>query len=259
MPALGLPPDDEPFDFRRQAATYGRFRRDYSAALYDAIAARTGPAGGRIAIDLGCGTGFVTASLAGRGWRAIGLDFSTPMLAAARATLPAAALVRGRAEMLPVRAESVALVTVGTAFHWMAPASTIAEMARVLAPDGIVAIFWRLSIRTAPPMQLVVDVLRELGVVVPDGLPGPLASPSAFGGSPLVAEPTLRLETTLHYTADEFHGFVSTVEWLRRVAGPHHERFLARLGDALARRHPDGVDDPSEEFLIVARRSRQAP
>src|SRR6185503_19654225 len=85
MTEFGLPRDDEPFDFRRQAAVYGRFRRNYSAALYDAIEERTGPGAGRVAVDLGCGTGFVTDSLARRAWRVVGVDLSAPMLAAARA------------------------------------------------------------------------------------------------------------------------------------------------------------------------------
>ena len=91
-----LPRDDEPFDFRRQAAVYARFRRDYTDAVYDAIDARAGRGAGRTALDLGCGTGFVTSSLARRGWRPIGVDLSAPMLGSARAALPDAALIRGR-------------------------------------------------------------------------------------------------------------------------------------------------------------------
>jgi SAM-dependent methyltransferase len=255
MPALGLPPDDEPFDFRRQATTYARFRRDYSDALYDAIEARAGRGAGRVALDLGCGTGFVTASLARRGWRATGVDFSAPMLAAARAASPHAVLVRARAEAQPVRAGCASLVSAGTAFHWMPPAPTVAEIARVLVPGGWCAIFWRLSIRTAPPMQLVGEMLSRVGAVVPEGLPGSLASPVVFDGSPFVAEAVMRLETTLDYTVDDFHGAVSTVEWLRRVTGPLHGRFLDELGTELPRRFPDGVRDPCEEFLIMARRA----
>jgi SAM-dependent methyltransferase len=252
--ALGLPHDDEPFDFRRQAATYARFRRDYSPALYDAIEVRTGCGAGRLALDLGCGTGFVTASLGRRGWCAAGVDFSAPMLAAARADLPDARLVRARAEVLPVRSGTASLVTAGTAFHWMAPAETVAEMARVLEPGGWAAIFWRLSRLDGAPMRLVGEVLVRCGVVLPDALPGALASPTVFDGSALVAEPIVRLETTLDFTAEAFHGYVSTVEWIRRVAGPHHARFLDELRDELRRRHPDGLGDPNEEFAILARR-----
>lgn len=254
MPALGLPPDDEPFDFRRQAATYGRFRRDYSAALYDEIAARTGPADGRVAVDLGCGTGFVTASLAKRGWRPLGIDFSTPMLSAARAALPDTALVRARAETLPLRAGRASLVTIGTAFHWMAPAPTIAEIARVLAPGGWCAIFWRLSTGDSPPMKVVGEVLARIGIVIPDGLLAALGLPNVFDGSAFVAEPILKLDTTLEYTVDDFLGAVATFEWCRRITGPRHGRFLEALREELPRRYPDGVRDPCEETLMLARR-----
>src|SRR5690349_4376152 len=127
MAEFSLPLCDEPFDFRRQAATYGTFRRDYSAALYDAIEARTGRGDGRLALDVGCGPGFVAVSLARRGWRACGVDFSAPMLAQARAAHPALPLARARGEALPARASTVGLVTSGTAFHWLQPGPALAE------------------------------------------------------------------------------------------------------------------------------------
>jgi SAM-dependent methyltransferase len=197
----------------------------------------------------------VTGTLARRGWCAVGVDFSAPMLDAARAALPAAALIRGRGEALPVRAGLASLVTAGTAFHWMAPSPTMAEIARVLRPGGWVAIFWRLSVRDAEPMRLVATALRRVGVEIPDGMPGPLASPAAFDGTGLVVEPEIRFETTLAFTVEQFLGFVSTVEWLRRMAGPRHARFLDVLGREVARRHPDGVREPNEEFLLLARRA----
>ena len=250
----GLPRDDEPFDFRRQAAVYARFRRNYSPAVYDAIAARTGPADRRLAVDLGCGTGFVTTSLAARGWRAVGVDLSAPMLAAAREILPVASLVRARGEAVPLRAEVAALLTAGTAFHWMAPAPTLAEVRRVLAPGGWLAVFWRMSRPDSPAMQLVASVLAQRGVVLPDGLPTALVSAASFGGSGLVLEAEIRFESTARFTPEAFCGFVSTVEWIRRLAGPVHAPFLDDLRAELDRRHPDGIEDHDEETLLLARR-----
>src|SRR5262245_10659272 len=102
MAEFALPRSDEPFDFRHQAASYGRYRRDYSAGLYDAIEQRTSGGAGRRALGLGCGTGFVTRALRRRGWNALGVDFSGPMLAAAKGLADAPPLVRARAEALPV-------------------------------------------------------------------------------------------------------------------------------------------------------------
>jgi trans-aconitate methyltransferase len=254
MSEYALPRDDEPFDFRRQASVYARFRRDYSPAVYDTIAARTGPAGGRIAIDLGCGTGFVTGSLAARGWRAIGVDLSAPMLAAAREATPDAALVRARGEALPVRAGAAALVTAGTAFHWMAPAPTLAEVGRVLVPGGWVAVFWRVSRPSSPAMRVVATVLARRGVVLPDGL-GPHAASASLDGSDLVTEPAIRFESSAHFTPETLTGFVSTVEWVRRIAGPAHAPFLDDLRAELDRSHPDGIEDRVEETLLLGRRA----
>jgi SAM-dependent methyltransferase len=235
MPALDLPLDDEPVDFRHQAATYGRFRRDYSTALYDAIEARTGAGAGRLALDVGCGTGFVTASLAARGWRAIGVDFSVPMLAAARTASPDAVSFGVARRRCPSSAGRASLVTVGTAFHWMAPAPTVAEIARVLMPGGWCAIFWRLSIRESPPMKVLGEVLARIGIVIPDGLLASLAVPDVFQGSELVAEPVRSSRRRSTTTVDDFLGAVATFEMVPSLhgiaAGPVLDSSPTRYGD----------------------------
>src|SRR2546426_6365842 len=190
MAELSLPPCDEPVDFRRQAAVYGQYRPDYSAALYDTIARRAGAGGARWAVDLGCGTGFVAGALGARGWNVVGVDFSTPMLAAARGASPALRLVRGTAEALPVRAGSAALVTCGTAFHWSAPVPAIVEIERVLARGGWAALFWRYPLPGQSQRQLLREALRHAGVDVPEDFEDLQVHPAEpFAGSGLCAEP----------------------------------------------------------------------
>lgn len=251
---LVLPRSDEPPDFRRQARGYTRFRRDYSDALYDAIEEFAGAGAGRRALDLGCGTGFVTASLRARGWTVVGADFSQPMLAEARAFLAAPALlVRSRAEALALHDASVDLVSCGTAFHWFAPRPTLDEITRVLAPGGTVALFWRYPTVDAPTPKLIREVLGRFGPLIPDQQVF-VHPPEPFLGSALVPAPPRLLQTTLRYTPAEFHGYAATTEFLRRFAGEHHAAFLDALRDELERRFPDGIDEPSEEHLFLARR-----
>ena len=253
MAEFAMPPSDEPFDFRHQAATYRRFRRDYSPTLYDAIERRTGPGAGRAAFDVGCGPGFVASTLVRRGWRATGLDFSALMLASARAANPALAFVSARAEALPLRAGTGTLVTCGTAFHWMQPQPALAEFARVLAPGGWVALFWRYAVAGQLHMQAVRDALAVVGVALPDAYEQlRVHAPDPFGGSRLTDVVEERFATTLAFTAESFHGYVATIEFLRRLAGDRHAAFLAELDRRLAGRFA-AFDEANEEYLFVAR------
>ena len=253
MPEYSLPPSAEPVDFRRQAASYGQYRHDYSPALYAAIAARTGAADGRHAADVGCGTGFVTAALRARGWDAVGIDFSAPMLAEARrARLP---LARAVAEAVPLRDASVALITSGTAFHWFAPAPAVAEFTRVLVPGGHVALFWRYPAPGQPYMRLVAETLRAVGATVPDVFEGITVHPSdPFADSSLEPEPPFTIATELSFTAESFHGYIATLEWVRRFAGARHDEFLDRLRTDLARRWPEPFRERNDEHVFFARK-----
>jgi len=249
---------DEPFDFRRQATSYVRYRRDYSAALYTAIEQGAGRANGRRALDLGCGTGFVTMSLEQRGWSVVGADFSAPMLEQARiAGEGRLRLVRARAESLPIRSASVSLATCGTAFHWLAPAPTLAELTRILEPGGWVALFWRYPRADQPYMRVVSEVLARVAPEV-TGSRGWEAfhvhPPEPFAFSGLVAEPPRVVDSLLEYTAESFHGYIGTTEWLRRLSGAHHGAFLAALRDELERRYPDGIREANQEHLFLARK-----
>jgi SAM-dependent methyltransferase len=256
MAEFALPRTEEPFDFRHQAATYARYRRDYSADLYDAIVARAGPAAGRLAIDVGCGTGFVTASLDRYGWHALGVDFSEPMLAGAReAWAGRLRLLRARGEALPVRDGRAALVTCGTSFHWLAPAPALAGFARALAPGGWVALFWRYAAPGEPSTRLVMEVLRATNSAVPPDFEQLRVHPiDPFGGSGLESVPPVVLRSSLEFTAADFHGYMGTLEWIRRFAGAGHAAFMARLRDVLAERHPGGFTERNEEYLFLARK-----
>lgn len=264
MTEYGLPRSDEPFDFRRQARLYGCFRRDYSPALYDAIEVRTGVAARRTAVDVGCGTGFVTAALRHRGWRTVGVDFSEQMLAEARRQpSPPLLLARAVGETLPVASGAAALVTAGTAFHWLAPAPALAEFDRVLVPGGWAAVFWRYASPEEPSMRLVAEVLARFGSLAKEGIEFARAltrerlfvhPPAPFAGSTFVAEPLITLESTLAFTPEGFHGYVATLEWIRRLAGPDHPVFLDRLREELELSWPGGFEERNQEYLFLARK-----
>lgn len=131
--------------FSDRAADYVRGRPGYPAELYDAILASTGlPAGGRIA-DLGSGTGLSSAPFVERGFEVFAVEPNAAMREAAEATLggtPGFHSVAGSAERTGLSPASIELAVAFQAFHWFDIAGTRAELERILAPGGRVALVW---------------------------------------------------------------------------------------------------------------------
>ena len=125
------------------AATYDTawtgHMRDLSLQLLDAL----GPIEGTEGIDLGCGTGFLTAELARRtGRRTLGVDRSAGMLEAARRQHGQHCDFRQGdiVEFLRTRASrSADVITCGWALGYTRPLKVVREIARVLRPGGQVA------------------------------------------------------------------------------------------------------------------------
>ncbi len=120
------------------------FLAPFHAAVADAVVAAV-PAGAAI-LDVGCGPGHLLARLAARGRPATGVDVDPGMVARARARLGDGADVHvGDAAALPVPDAAFDLVVSTLAMHhWPDPAAGLAEIARVLRPDGR-AIVWDLA------------------------------------------------------------------------------------------------------------------
>lgn len=97
-------------------------------------------------VDMGTGTGRVLEVLGPRAERAVGIDLSREMLAAARANLERAGLrncmVRqGDITQLPLPAAAADAVTIHQVLHYAAePGGLVAEAARVLEPGGRLAV-----------------------------------------------------------------------------------------------------------------------
>ena len=93
-------------------------------------------------LDLGTGTGRLLALLADRFERAIGIDASHDMLAAARSELDRAGVTQARVQQGDLMAPAVArsafdLVTIHQVLHYLDdPGGAIREAARALAPGG---------------------------------------------------------------------------------------------------------------------------
>jgi SAM-dependent methyltransferase len=133
-------------------------RPDYPQEAIDWLVATLGLGPGRIAVDLAAGTGKLTRRLLPSGARVVAVEPLAEMRAVLAREVPAAQVVSGTAEALPLAAASADAVTVGQAFHWFDADRAAAEIARVLRPGGALALIWNIR-DLADPLQARVNEL----------------------------------------------------------------------------------------------------
>jgi SAM-dependent methyltransferase len=130
--------DARRLSFGSAAAAYAAHRPSYPDA---AIEWSLAPAPGGDILDLGAGTGKLTASLVTRG-HVVAVDPDPEMLAQLRRGLPDVDARPGSAEEIPLPDASVDAVVAGQSWHWVDPARALPEVARVLRPGGVLAALW---------------------------------------------------------------------------------------------------------------------
>ena len=114
----------------------GRRRADRRARIF---VDEGGLSAGRLALELGCGTGIFLEKVAPAGARIVGLDLSADLLAKARARLVAVTNVvlhRGNAERMPYAPSSFDTVYGSSVLHHLDLDRALGEVFRVLRPGG---------------------------------------------------------------------------------------------------------------------------
>jgi SAM-dependent methyltransferase len=145
-------------------------------AVLDAADVGAGRAGSRL-LDVGCGTGRVSARAASLGALVSGVDVAPSMVAAAAARVPDGSFVVGSAEALPFADGSFdAVVANFVLLHVGRQDAALREMARVLRPGGGLGVtMWDEGPANALHAVLLAAV-ADVGVTPPPDLPpGPPA------------------------------------------------------------------------------------
>lgn len=161
------------------ARTYARLCAHPAAALLDAAGA--GP-GSRV-LDVGCGSGTVSALAAGRGARVHAVDAEPGMAEATGLAVPEAEVRTVRLPELPYEDDAFdAVVGNFVLNHVGRPREALAELRRIARPGGRVAVtVWRSP--GAPGQALIGRAVRAAGLTRPDWLPA-LAPEDDFPRTP---------------------------------------------------------------------------
>jgi ubiquinone/menaquinone biosynthesis C-methylase UbiE len=241
-------------DFGRRAPSYDRVRPvdDNWWTAFELVVAEADLRGQRV-LDLGCGTGRLSTALAERGMaRVWGVDASPEMLAVARDKVPASVgLKEGRAERLPFRDAWFDRAVMWLVVHLVDRPAAFREVARVLVPDGRLAIvtfdtghFHRYWLNRYFPTIEKIDLERFPSE---DSLRGELEA-AGLG-------PVRFVRLTQHASLAREHA-------LERIHGRHISTFdlldeeEIRAGTAMAERDlPERVEYDQEWLVAIAERA----
>lgn len=125
--------------FGASADAYERGRPGYPSAAIRWLARRIPLQAGVTVVDLAAGTGKLSRPLATTGARVIAVE---PLETMRRAIGSEIEALEGTAEAIPLPDGSADAVVVGQAFHWFDGKLALAEIRRVLRPNGMLALLW---------------------------------------------------------------------------------------------------------------------
>ena len=156
----------------KQSAGYDEFFGPITGRVVAPLLDAAGVEAGSRVLDVASGPGYVAVHAAARGATVIGIDVAEAMIALARLRNPDLVFRRGDAEALAFEdAAFDAVVANFLLLHLGRPERALAELARVLAPGGRVALtVWDLPAH-ARFVGVLVDALAEAGAGPPPELP----------------------------------------------------------------------------------------
>jgi SAM-dependent methyltransferase len=242
------------------AQAYERGRPRYEAHVIELLGEIAGP---RI-VDVGAGTGRLSAPLLQAGYDVVAIEPLDGMRAILAGHIGADRALDGRAEALPLDDASVDGAVCSDAWHWFDGPRAAEELARVVRPGGGIVVCvthpaW-LGSEDAP------DWFLDLAVVH-HALPksdhpyltrGNLPS-NGFEGNPRFEPMEVRNVPFVHHTDRE--GIVAhwaSMSFVATLPDEQRAKFLEELDAMLARRGVEQIDIPYRAELWITRR-RPAP
>jgi SAM-dependent methyltransferase len=233
--------------FGQVADVYDRSRPGYPTAAVQWLVG-SDP---RRVLDLGAGTGKLTAALAAAGHDVVAVEPDARMLHVLRDSIPGVDARLGDAEAIPLATADVDVVAVGQAFHWFDHDATLPEIARVIRPRGHLAVVWNVRDASVPWMPELSRLIGSADAVPIDAVRPAFGAPEFFGA---VEESTVAHSQVLDL--DGLLGLVRSRSYI--VVRPLDEQ-TAILADVARLYHlyagPAGLEMPYLTHCFRAERS----
>lgn len=223
--------------FRAGGQRYDRVRPGYPDAAVDWLV----PAGAEDVVDIGAGTGKLTALLAARGLAVVAVDPSADMLAQIPEQ-PSVTTVVGTGEATGLPERSCDLATFAQAWHWVEPQAGCAELVRILRPGGRVGMLWNVLDIEVPWLDRFARAMRSISPdsVEPTASYPPPELSTAFGAVEAAA-----FRWSLALTREDLTTLPETRSYWLSATEEERERARARVAEVMREvpEHLDGTID----------------
>lgn len=253
---------EQRFTFDQIASVYRAARPDYPEALIDDVLSFAGLKPNDRILEVGCGTGQATKGFAKRGFRILATDPGPEMLRGARETLASFGNVEFSEttfEAWPPSQEAFRLIIAAQSWHWVSPEVRFAKAAKVLSPDGSLAVFGHVPVGLPAPLlaKFKEIYLRQIGKWGPPPeawyLPGGpfkgwFDESGVFGPVEHKSYPWIWQHTTSSYT-----DLLRTQSYHRMMESAKRDELLGEIAKAIDD-HGGELDVNYETHLYIARR-----
>ena len=213
--------------FAAGADAYERGRPEHSGESVALLARELGFGPGSRVVDLGAGTGKLTRQLVEIGADVIAVEPIAEMRAKLEAALPQVEALAGTAEDLPLPNHSVDGVLVAQAFHWFDAPRALAEIHRVLRPDGLLALLWNRRVEGDPVNRAFDELVDPYRHATPthrwNSWRAAFERTSLFG--PLEEH---EFDSDQRLDADGMEARVGSISFIAALDDPERERVLER-------------------------------
>jgi SAM-dependent methyltransferase len=191
-------------------------------------------------VDLGAGTGKLTRLLVAAFDRVVAVEPAEEMRRMLVDLCPEAEALSGSAEAIPLSDGTADVVFVAQAFHTFDTPRAIPEIARVLRPNGVLALLWNLPAGPWRPSAAAAEAVLAERMPQVEYIPLDLGGPAASSGwQPKVAEspfePFQATTASNPQTLDRdgLVAFYATMGWLADMPDRERLPMLARVRSLL--------------------------
>jgi SAM-dependent methyltransferase len=250
--------------FDQAAEDFDRTRPVCPPQVFDDLVRLAGLAPGDRVIEIGCGTGQATVSLAERGLTITAVELGAELAAVARrrlARFPSVDVVTTSFEAWEPPGAPFDAVVAFNSLHWIDPQLRYSKPSELLRPGAAMVVGGCLWARPADAGRFWVEVQADYWAVGYEGEPPP--PPEQIGPRHLPAEAgaffeevaSLRHPFQVGYSAEDYLAILATQSGTRALGEARSAAFLSRVRDRLESLGWPELTATLVGYLIIGRRT----